>query len=102
MVITLDGIKATFHARSMKCAHYIFFTNSYNFQMANNRRNNELTEAVQAIRDMATTLLRNQRPEGNLESQGLAEFRRNKPSQFFEEYDPEKVELLIKEMEKIF
>ena len=33
--------------------------------MTNNRRNNELTEAVQAIRDMATTLLTNQRSEGN-------------------------------------
>lgn len=30
---------------------------------------------------MATTLL-NQRPEGTIESQGLVEFRRNKPPQF--------------------
>jgi len=49
--------------------------------MANIRRNNELTEAMQAIRDMAAALMRNQRPEGNPESQGLAEFRRNKPPQ---------------------
>jgi len=28
--VTLDGIRATFHARSVKYAHYIFFTNSYN------------------------------------------------------------------------
>jgi len=31
-------------------------------------RNHELTKAVQAIRDMATTLLRNQRHEGTTES----------------------------------
>jgi len=36
--------------------------------VANNRKNNELTEAVQVIRDMATTLLGNQRLEGNPES----------------------------------
>ncbi|XP_027922885.1 uncharacterized protein LOC114180793 [Vigna unguiculata] len=70
--------------------------------MANIRRNNELTEAMQAIRDMAAALMRNQRPEGNPESQGLAEFRRNKPPQFSGGYDPEKAELWIKEMEKIF
>ena len=49
--------------------------------MANIRRNNELTKAMQAIRDMTAALMRNQRPEGNPESQGLAEFRRNKPPQ---------------------
>jgi len=37
--------------------------------MANIRRNNELTEAMQAIRDMAAALMRNQMPEENLESQ---------------------------------
>jgi len=47
-----------------------------------NSRNHELTEAVQAIRDMAATLLRNQRQEETVESQGLEEFRRNKPPQF--------------------
>ena len=57
---------------------------------------------MQAIRDMAAALKRNQRPEGNPESQGLAEFRRNKPSQFSGGYDPEKAELWIKEMKKIF
>jgi len=51
---------------------------------------------------MATTLLRNQSPEENHESQGLAEFRRNKPPQFSRGYDPEKAELWIKEMKKIF
>jgi len=51
--------------------------------MTNNRRNNELIEAMQVIRDMAAALIRNQRPKGNPESQGLAEFRRNKPLQFF-------------------
>jgi len=70
--------------------------------MANNRKNNELTEAMQAIRDMVVALIRNQRPKGNTESQGLAEFRRNKPLQFFGGYDLEKAELWIKEMEKIF
>jgi len=61
--------------------------------MENNRRNHELTEAMQAIRDMAVALIRNQRPEGNPESQGLAEFRRNNPPQFSGRYDPEKAEL---------
>jgi len=70
--------------------------------MANIRRNNKLIEAIQAIRDMAAALMRNQRPEGNPESQGLTEFRRNKPPQFSGGYDPEKAELWIKEMEKIF
>jgi len=70
--------------------------------MANYRRNNELIEAVQAIRDMATTLLRNQRPKWTPESQGLTKFRRNKPPQFSRGYDPEKDELWITEMEKIF
>jgi len=70
--------------------------------MANNRRNNELPEAMQVIKDMVAALLRNQRLEGTLESQGLAEFRRNKPLQLFGGYDPNKVELWIKEMEKIF
>ena len=50
---------------------------------------------------MAVALMRNQRPEGKL-SQGLAEFRRNKPPHFSGGYDPEKAELWIKEMEKIF
>jgi len=36
--------------------------------MANNRRNHELTEAMQAIRDMVAALIRNQRLEGNPES----------------------------------
>nr|KYP38781.1 Transposon Ty3-I Gag-Pol polyprotein [Cajanus cajan] len=36
------------------------------------------------------------------ESQGLVEFRRNKPSQFDGGYNPEKAELWIKEIEKIF
>jgi len=70
--------------------------------MANNRRNNELTKAMQAIRDMVAALIRNQRPGGNLESQGLAEFKRNKPPQFSGGYDPKKYGLWIKEMEKIF
>ena len=69
--------------------------------MANIKRNNELTEAMQAIRDMVVALMRNQRPEGNPKSQGLAEFRRNKPPQFFGGYGPDKVELWIKEIEKI-
>jgi len=51
---------------------------------------------------MVVALIRNQRPEGNPESQGLAKFRRNKPPQFSGGYDPEKAELWIKEMEKIF
>jgi len=70
--------------------------------MANIRRNNGLTKAMQAIRDMAAALVRNQRLEGNPESQGLAEFMRNKPPHFSGGYDPEKAELWIKEMEKIF
>jgi len=60
------------------------------------------TEAMQAIREMAVVLIRNQRLERNPESQGLAEFWRNKPPQFSGGYDPEKVELWIKKMEKIF
>nr|KYP51943.1 hypothetical protein KK1_026153 [Cajanus cajan]KYP55778.1 hypothetical protein KK1_002003 [Cajanus cajan] len=36
------------------------------------------------------------------ESQGLVEFRRNKPSYFDGGYNPEKAELWIKEIEKIF
>jgi len=51
---------------------------------------------------MAAALMRNRRPEGNPKSQGLAEFKRNKPPQFSGGYDPEKAELWIKEMEKIF
>jgi len=47
-----------------------------------NSRNHELTKTVQAIIDMAATLLRNQRHEETTESQGLVEFRRNKPPQF--------------------
>ena len=70
--------------------------------MANIMRNNELTEAMQSIRDMVAAIMRNQRHEGNPESQGLAESRRNKPPQFSRGYDPEKAELWIKEMEKIF
>nr|KYP73770.1 Transposon Ty3-I Gag-Pol polyprotein [Cajanus cajan] len=66
------------------------------------RRNSKLTEAVKAIKDMATALLRTQRPEGMGESQGLVEFRRNKPSQFDGGYNPEKNKLWIKEIEKIF
>jgi len=77
----------------MKCAHYIFITNSYNFIWQNNRRNNELTGAMQAIRDMAATLVRNQRPEGNPESQNLVEFKRNKPPQISGGYDLDKAEL---------
>jgi len=46
------------------------------------------------------SLLRNQRLEGTPRSQGLAEFRRNKPPQSFRGYDPKKIELWIKEMEK--
>jgi len=53
--------------------------------MANNRRNSELIEVVQAIRDMVTTLLRNQRLEGTFESQGLAEFRRTNLHNFLED-----------------
>ena len=67
-----------------------------------NSRNHELTEAVQAIRDMAATLLRNQRQKETVESQGLEEFRRNKPPQFSGGYNPEKAELWIREIEKIF
>jgi len=45
-----------------------------------NSKNHELTEAVQAIRDiMIAALLRNKRHEGTTESQDLVEFRRNKP-----------------------
>nr|KYP34651.1 RNA-directed DNA polymerase isogeny [Cajanus cajan] len=36
------------------------------------------------------------------ESQGLVEFRRNKPFHFDRKYNPEKAELWIKEIEKIF
>ncbi|KAL2317628.1 hypothetical protein Fmac_031504 [Flemingia macrophylla] len=61
--------------------------------MANNRRNNELTEVVQAIREMAEALLQQGNNGGNggnngghMETQGLIEFRRNKPSQFAGEY----------------
>jgi len=67
-----------------------------------NSRNHELTEAVQVIRDMAATLLRNQRHEETTESQGLVEFGRSKPPQFSGGYNPEKAELWIREIEKIF
>jgi len=39
--------------------------------MANNRRNNELIEAVEAIRYMVVVLLRNQWHEKTTESQDL-------------------------------
>jgi len=55
-----------------------------------NSGNHELTETVQAIRDMAATVLRNQRHEETTESQGLVEFKRNKPPQFSRGYNPEK------------
>jgi len=67
-----------------------------------NSGNHELIEAVKAIRDMAAALLRNQRQEETTESQGLVEFRRNKPPQFSGGYNPEKAELWIREIEKIF
>jgi len=67
-----------------------------------NSRNHELTEVVQAIKDMVAALLRNYKHEETNESQGLVEFRRNKPPQFSEGYNPEKVELWIREIEKIF
>jgi len=51
--------------------------------MANHKRNEELSKAVQAIRDMTIALLRNQGPEETNESHGVVEFRRNKPFQFF-------------------
>lgn len=50
----------------------------------------------------AAMLQQNQRNGGLAEFQGLMEFRRNNPSQFNGEYDPEKAELWIQEMEKIF
>jgi len=56
-----------------------------------NSGNHELTEAVKAIRDMAAALLGNQRHEETTESQGLVEFRRNKPPQFSGAYNPKKV-----------
>ena len=43
---------------------------------------------MQAIKDIGTALVRNQWPEGTLKSQGLVEFKRNKP-QFFGGYNPE-------------
>ncbi|KAL2334875.1 hypothetical protein Fmac_016088 [Flemingia macrophylla] len=70
--------------------------------MANNRRNSELTEAMQAIGEMAAALLQQGLNHGTTETQGLIEFRRNKPTQFNGEYGPEKAELWIREIEKIF
>jgi len=67
-----------------------------------NSENHGLTEAVKAIRDMAAAHLRNQRHEETTESQDLVEFRRNKPPQFSGGYNPEKAELWIREIEKIF
>jgi len=58
-----------------------------------NSRNDELTEAVHAIRDMGTALLRNQRSDKTTESQGLVEFRRKEPPQFYGGYNLEKAEL---------
>lgn len=72
---------------------------------SNGVNNGEMVEAIQAIRDMTAALLQNQQNnpqnEGTNEYQSLTEFRRNKPSQFNGEYDPDKAELWIQEMEKI-
>jgi len=70
--------------------------------MTNNRRNNELTKVIQAIRDMTTTLLRNQRLKELTEVQSFIKFKRNKPSQFSKCYNSKEVKLWIKEMEKYF
>jgi len=70
--------------------------------VANNRRNDELIETIQAIRDMVIEVLRNQRLEEIVESQSLIEYTRNKAPQFSKCYSLQKVELWIKEMEKIF
>jgi len=57
---------------------------------------------MQAIKDMIVALVRNQRHEGTLESQGLAKFRRTNPHNFLEDMIQKKAKLWIKEMEKIF
>jgi len=56
--------------------------------MANNKRNNQLTEIVQAIKDMVIALLINQILEGTIGSQCLDEFKRNKPAQLSGGYNP--------------
>ena len=50
--------------------------------MENNKRNDELKEVIQTIKDMIVALLRNQRLEETTESQGLVKFSRNKALQF--------------------
>lgn len=63
-----------------------------------------MVEAIQAIREMVAVMLQqtNQRNEEVAEFQGLSEFRRNNPSEFAGGYGPEKADLWIQEMEKIF
>jgi len=61
--------------------------------VANLKRDKELSEVVQAIREMVYALLRNQRHEGINESIGLAKFRGTKHSQFTRAYNLEKAEL---------
>ena len=75
----MSGIRATsiVPCETYKCMEYVLTCKK--FQMENSK-NHELTEAVQAIRDiMIAALLRNKRHEGTTESQDLVEFRRNKP-----------------------
>jgi len=74
----MSGIRGTSNipCETYKCIEYVLTCE--NFQMENSR-NHESTKAVQAIRDMIVALLRNQRHKGSTKSQGLVEFRRNKP-----------------------
>jgi len=64
-----------------------------------NSRNHELTEAVQAIRDMAAALLRNQKHEGTTESRGLVESRRNN---FLEDIIQRKSNYRLERLKKSF
>ncbi|KAH1260353.1 hypothetical protein GmHk_02G003496 [Glycine max] len=68
------------------------------------RRHVLMVEAIQAIREMVAVMLQqtNQRNEEVAEFQGLSEFKRNNPSEFVGGYGPEKADLWIQEMEKIF
>lgn len=66
--------------------------------------NGEMTESIHAIREMAAAMLQQNNMQNGVpvEFQGLTEFRRNNPSKFNGEYDLDKAEVWIQEMEKIF
>jgi hypothetical protein len=73
-----------------------------------------MERAIQAMAEMAATIAeqtaakaerdirKQQREERNAENKGLVDFRRHDPPQFLGETEPEKADLWIQEIEKIF